>query len=285
MKKLLLFGVFLLFPSLVTAAGHVELRVAPDDVNLGGYYPSDTITIQIYATGFYEYYPYDTVGVVNIASITTDNGGTASEPNLHDALEYGLDLNAGTIVNSGGILIKNIVGHRELGSPGVYPFPAVLWECEFHIPDLPYSSIITIRLNRLVLTNAGDFTIDPPYTVSGPLEIQVVSACCPGDTDNDGDIDFDDFTEILELLISANYLRTGGIGEPNYLIYDGCVTTGFLWDNCLDIIDDEKIDLADFYKIMGDLGYANWIRTGGIGDPNYNIWPGHPLVGFLWPCN
>ncbi len=272
------------FCSSVMAAGHVELRIAPEDVNLGGYQASDTITIQIYATDFYTAYPNDSIGFMDIAAVLTDNGGTASEPNLHPKLATRDDVSPGTIVNSGGVLIEDIRGYMPYGDlVGVYPFPAVLWECEFHIPDAPLSSIITISLDGLSLKNLGYNDPVPAYTVGEPLEIQMV--CCPGDTDNDGDIDITDFYRILNDLSYANYLRTLGIGEPNYLIYEGCVTTGFLWDNCLDIIDDDKIDISDFYKVLNDLSYANYLRTLGIGEPNYLIYDGCATTGFLWPCN
>jgi len=175
MKSFLLLGIVLALCSSAMAAGHIELRIAPEDVNPGGYQASDTITIQIYATGFYTDYPSDTIGFMDIDSINTNNGGTASAPDLHDTLEAGFGISAGTVINSGGILIENIRGYKAaLDLVGVYPFPAVLWECEFHIPDLPYSSIITISLSGLSLTNVGNQTIVPSYTVSGPLEIHVV---------------------------------------------------------------------------------------------------------------
>lgn len=162
------------------AAGNVEVRVAPDDVKPGGYEHSDTITIQIYAVGFYENYPSDTIGFMDIASITTDNGGTASEPNLHPKLAVGFGADAGTIVNSGGVLIEDIRGYRAIVDlEGVTPFPAILHSFEFHIPDLPHSSIITIGMSGLELTNVGDFPIEPPFTVASPLEIHVISSSGP----------------------------------------------------------------------------------------------------------
>ena len=161
------------------AVGNVEFRVAPDDVKSGGYEHSDTITIQIYATGFYEDYPFDTIGYMDIAAIKTDNGGMASAPVLHPKLE-GLFFSAGTIVNSGGVLIEDIRGSITIGDfEGVTPFPAVLHSFEFHIPDLPHSSIITLGLDGLSLRNVGFFPIEPAFTVAGPLEIHVISTSGP----------------------------------------------------------------------------------------------------------
>ena len=172
MRSFLFLGIVLALSSSAMGAGYIELRVDPADAK-SGYEYSDTITIQIYATGFYTSYPGDTIGFMDISSINTSNGGTASAPSLHTKLSN-LIFSAGTIVNSGGVLIEDIHGNKGEDLAGVTPFPAVLWECEFHIPDLPYSSEITISLNGLSLKNVGNFTIDPAYTVSGPLEIHVV---------------------------------------------------------------------------------------------------------------
>jgi hypothetical protein len=157
---------------------------------------------------------------MDISAVKTDNGGTASAPLLHSKLAARAGVSPGTIVNSGGVLIEDIRGYMPfLDVVGVYPFPAVLWECEFHIPDVPASSIITISLSGLSLKNVGNFTIEPAYTVGEPLEIQMV--CCPGDTDNDGDIDIDDFSEIRGKLMMAQW-------------YD--------WDNELIITPDDPCD-------------------------------------------
>ena len=172
MKRLFV-AVLLLAVTSSAMAGLVELRVNPDDAR-ASYEHSDTITIELYATGFYENYPSDTIGFMDISALLTDKGGIASAPSLHSALAAGAGASPGIIVNSGGVLIENIIGNREVGSPGVYPFPAVLYSFEFHIPDLPYSTNITISFSGLVLMNAGNFTIVPAYTVSGPLEIHVV---------------------------------------------------------------------------------------------------------------
>ena len=175
MRSFLVLGIVLALSSSVMAAGNIELRIAPGDVNPSGYSYSDTITIQIYATGFYGNYPGDTIGFMDISSINTDNGGTASGPELHDTLELGTGISAGTIVNSGGVLIEDIRGYMPIGDlDGVTPFPAVFHSFEFHVPDLPYSSEITISLNGLSLKNVTFNTIEPVYTVSGPLEIHVV---------------------------------------------------------------------------------------------------------------
>ncbi len=227
----MLFGVVLAFCSSVMAAGHIELRIAPEDVNLAGYQASDTITIQLYATDFYTAYPNDTIGFMDIAAVLTDSNGTASSPSLHSSLAVGTagSSSPGDVINAGGVLIEDIRGYIIVGDlNGVYPFPAVLWECEFHIPDAPLSSIITISLDGLSLKTVGYQTIEPAYTVSGPLEIQM--ACCPGDTNNDGCYNLADYNRIKGDISYANYLHTGGdIIDPNYNIWPGNPTVGFLW--------------------------------------------------------
>ena len=177
MKKFLVLVVVLALSS-SAMAGLVELNIAEPQTE---YRPSDTITIQVYATEFYTDYPYDTIGFMDIASmqgVVTDYPEvtpTASNPSLNSALAVGTggSSSVGDIVNSGGILIQDIRGYIEQGDEtGVYPFPAVLYSFELHIPDLPYSTIITITMDGLVLNNLG--YNDPGYTAANTLEIHVV---------------------------------------------------------------------------------------------------------------
>ena len=274
------------FCSSVMAAGHVELRIAPEDVNLGGYQASDTITIQIYATGFYENYPWDTIGTMNIAAVLTDSNGTASAPSLHSALAYGTggSSSPGDVINAGGVLIEDIRGYIIIGDiVGVYPFPAVLWECEFHIPDAPLSSIITISLDGLSLKNLGSNDLVPAYTVGEPLEIHM--ACCPGDCEpvdvGDEDMDIYDYNKLRGQLRKA-YKATGA-----YYISptDPCEDIRVLWKPALDCepwgVGDVDVDIYDYNKLRGQLRKA-YKATGA-----YYISPTDPCeaVRALWPCN
>ena len=172
--KRLFAAVLLLAVTSSAVAGLVELRVSPDDAFL--YIASDTITIQLYATDFYTDYPYDTIGFMDIAAIKTDNGGTASNPSLNSALAVGTGgtSSVGDIVNSGDTLISDVRGYIEQDDlVGVYPFPAVLYEFEFHIPDIMWSTIITISLDGLSLKNLGYNDPVPYYTQSTLLEIHL----------------------------------------------------------------------------------------------------------------
>ena len=135
----------------------------------------------------------------------------------------------------------------------------------------------TTRL--LVYSNDAN---ESPY----PGGVYVVVTRCAGDTNNDGCYNKADYTRVGGDLNYANWLHTGGsLTDPNFNIWEGNATVGFLWDICCDINKDGVYNKDDYTRIGGDLNYANWLHTGGsLTDPNFNIWPGNPTVGFLWPC-
>lgn len=174
MKKFLVLVVVLALSS-SAMAGLVELRVNPDDALLP-FEASTTITIEVYATDFYtENFPSDSIGFMDIASMQSDVDAIASSPSLHSALAVGTmgSSSPGDVLNEEGILIQDIRGYIEQGDlVGVYPFPAVLYEFELHIPDVPYSTIITITMDGLVINNLG--YNDPGYTATNTLEIHVI---------------------------------------------------------------------------------------------------------------
>ena len=172
MKKFLVLGVVLALSS-SAMAGLVGLRVEPGDVETT-YYPSTTITIEVYASGFRTDFPYDTIGFMDIASMQTDNGGTASSPSLHTLLAAGVGISTGDIVNSGGILIEDIRGYIAQGELFGPTSPAVLYSFEFHVPDLPFSTIVTITMDGLVLKNVGYNDPVPGFTITDTLEIHVI---------------------------------------------------------------------------------------------------------------
>lgn len=179
MKKFLVLVVVLALSS-SAMAGLVELRIAvPQTI----YEPSDTITIQVYATEFSTDFPSDSIGFMDIASmqgVVTDYPDvtpTASNPSLNAKLAVGTmgSSSVGDIVNSAGILIQDIRGYIEQGDLEGVVFTegaAVLYEFELHIPDVPYSTIITITMNGLDLYNLG--YNDPGYTATNTLQIHVV---------------------------------------------------------------------------------------------------------------
>jgi len=212
---------------------------------------------------------------LTIGTATTNNGGTASNPQLHSKFSG----TPGTIVNSGGILIQNVDGIVTMGDFVGIPNGEVGWWFDYQVPDVPASTIIAIDLTGLVIRDAFGNTMSVTY--GGALEIHVTEPpCCPGDTDNDGDIDIDDYYRFLSDLSYALWLCI----PPDCDIYPGNPITGFLWDPCLDLESDGDIDIDDYYKILGDLSYAYYL-TGLNGPPVYLIAPGDPNTGFLWPCN
>jgi len=94
---------------------------------------------------------------------------------LNSALANGVGATPGQVVNAGGILIQDIRGSIELGDLEGVVFTegaAVLYQFQFHVPDLPYSTIITITMDGLALYNLG--YNDPGYTATNTLEIHVI---------------------------------------------------------------------------------------------------------------
>ena len=173
MKKFLVLGVVLALSS-STMAGLVGLEI---DVPQTYYSPSDTITINVVVSEFGTALPGDSIGFMDIASVQSDNGGTASSPTLNTALQPGVGVSTGDIVNSGGILIEDIRGYIEQGDLSGVDFgttnSAILYSFEFHIPDVPASTIITITLDGLAIYNLGYNDPVPGYTGPGALEIHV----------------------------------------------------------------------------------------------------------------
>ena len=174
MKKFLVLVVVLALSS-SAMAGLVELKIAGPQTE---YYPSETITIQVYATEFSTDFPSDSIGFMDIASMASDVDAIASNPSLNAALANGTipdSTSPGDVLNEEGTLIQDIRGYIEQGDLVGVVFTegaAVLYEFELHIPDVPYSTIITITMNGLDLYNLG--YNDPGYTATNTLEIHVI---------------------------------------------------------------------------------------------------------------
>jgi len=147
MKKLVSLLLILAITS-VASAFTVSYQVDPADAK-DDYVPSDIITINVVADA-------ECIGA-SLGATTTDNGGTADEP-LYLAPELSVLANPGTIVNEGGVLVEFVSGSAPFGSPGV-PAGSVIWSFEFHVPDVPPSTIITID-------DLTDMTHVPPYQTS-----------------------------------------------------------------------------------------------------------------------
>lgn len=176
MKKFLVLVVVLALSS-SAMAGLVELRVNPDDALLP-FEPSTTITIEVYATEFSTDFPSDSIGFMDIASMASDVDAIASNPSLNAALANGTipdSTSPGDVLNEEGTLIQDIRGYIEQGDLVGVVFTegaAVLYEFELHIPNVEYSTIITITMNGLDLYNLG--YNDPGYTATNTLEIHVI---------------------------------------------------------------------------------------------------------------
>ena len=174
MKKFLVLVVVLALSS-SAMAGLVELKIAGPQTE---YYPSETITIQVYATEFSTDFPSDSIGFMDIASMASDVDAIASNPSLNAALANGTipdSTSPGDVLNEEGTLIQDIRGYIEQGDLVGVVFTegaAVLYEFELHIPNVEYSTMITITMNGLDLYNLG--YNDPGYTATNTLEIHVI---------------------------------------------------------------------------------------------------------------
>ena len=133
MKKLLIM-LALLTMAVAANAASVGFQVDPQDV-ADSYLPSDIITINLVAD-------FD-VGSISL-SIGADGGSAEAVGTLHPGLAIGtVPYYAGTLYNDLGILIIGIGGGMATSEPAI-PAGEVLYSFEFHVPDVPPSTIITI---------------------------------------------------------------------------------------------------------------------------------------------
>ncbi len=218
--------------------------------------------------------------VINASGAVTNDGTPIAElSDLPSDTLPGLDSN-GVTTEMGSLYEAGVVsGPAQTGTLG-----------KLILSKVPCNMTIRANVSRagIVLEN-GESSEDsgPPFTTNLPQVVAIAGlgcAWCAGDTNNDGCYNLADYNKMKGDISYANYLWTGGTGDPNYNIWEGNATVGFLWDICCDINKDGVYNLADYNKVKGDISYANYLWTGGTGDPNYNIWPGNATVGFLWPC-
>jgi hypothetical protein len=161
MKKLI--GAFLVLAMASVAwAGTVWFEIDPADIK-DSYNPSDVIRINLVAD-----FDVCTVGIGEIAS----NGG--SVPNIIGFNPKFTPVGPpGIPINNGGTLIEYIAGSVAMGQPGA-PAGEWLYAFEFHVPDVPASTMITID-------DVTDYTAAPPkYTsINSPDWTVMVSDVVP----------------------------------------------------------------------------------------------------------
>jgi len=130
MKKLLI-TLVLLTMAVAANAGNVGFQVAAGDAK-DSYLPSDIITIEIFSL-------IDTFGITMDAIGDGGAGGVASAPLVLNAAYTSFPL-VGDITNTGGTLIEGVLGATAVGLPAT----GVLYSFEYHVPDVPPSTIIEI---------------------------------------------------------------------------------------------------------------------------------------------
>ena len=152
MKKLLILIAVLVF-STATMAGTVSVLVQPP----GPYAPSDIVTVTIVGVGYPS--PNDDppgtaqtrIAKMEIDSLTGTHLGAEAVGTLHPALSVGI-VDPGTLVNVVPDLITGILGASQLGGAMVND-GEVLYTYEFHVPQVPASTIITLGIDGIVLKN------------------------------------------------------------------------------------------------------------------------------------
>jgi hypothetical protein len=154
MKKLLIL-VLVLGMTQLCGAIEVEMQAVPNKMH---YNPSEDITIQVVADFG--------VGMLGIDYVY--GPPIASAPVLN-ALFTQSPLFPGTVVNSGGILIKTIAG-------GIADYPEiepgqVLWQFTYHVPNVPASTYITISASGVAIGSLDYMTY---VETIEPITIHVV---------------------------------------------------------------------------------------------------------------
>jgi hypothetical protein len=129
MKKLMILTLVMLMASMATATISLEVDVADEK---DSYVYSDVITINLVTDD-------DVVGVL-IDAIKDDAGGTAQEPQVFNTA-FGSTI-PGTL-NVNGLLVEYM--SANVTSVPTVPATGVLYSFEYHVPDVPHSTIITIE--------------------------------------------------------------------------------------------------------------------------------------------
>jgi len=156
MKKLLVLVLVLAMASL-SMAGIATLRVAANDLR-NDYMPSDIITLELVANF--------SAGSMGFNKLQQDSGveGGASEPMLNSLWDGSL-LNPGQIKNTGTDLMWAMTASLGLTSQDL-PAGTVLWHFEYHIPDVPASTMIHFTFVAPSV-DSGDF-MDGAASIVGP---------------------------------------------------------------------------------------------------------------------
>ncbi|MHC4648846.1 MAG: PEP-CTERM sorting domain-containing protein [Planctomycetota bacterium] len=147
MKKFLSLILVLAIAS-VASAEVAWFEVDAADVKVS-YVGSDIITINLVADFI--------VGSVS-TNIGADGGAAEAVGLLHPDLRILTPFSDGTLVNADGLLITGIGGGTPVGQPGVNA-GEILYSFEFHFPELPVGSYITID-------DVTDYSASPPLSTA-----------------------------------------------------------------------------------------------------------------------
>jgi hypothetical protein len=148
MKKLLVLALVMAMASAVSAQEvPVWFEVDPADPTLyeGGYASSQIITINIIANFDLASFSLDVAsnfGTVEGTGIEVPTGSGHDAGTINPLLEVLPD--AGLVVNSGGTLLTGAKGAIFTIEDPLLPAYTVIYSFEFHVPDLPESTLIVI---------------------------------------------------------------------------------------------------------------------------------------------
>ncbi|MHC4076082.1 MAG: PEP-CTERM sorting domain-containing protein [Planctomycetota bacterium] len=148
MKKLLVLALVMAMASAVSAQEvSVWFEVDPTEPTMheGGYKPSQIITINVIADfdlGSFSLSVASDFGAVVGTGIEVPTGSGHDAGTVNPLLDVFPD--AGLVVNSGGILLTGAKGAIWTIEDPLLPAYEIIYSFEFHIPDLPESTLIII---------------------------------------------------------------------------------------------------------------------------------------------
>ena len=167
MKKFLILGLVLAIAS-YAAAATVSLVVDQEDAKTS-YEESDIITINLIGSGFTAGMPD---GFCSLTINAIMGPGIASGQTVSDAYLPQMQQD-GTAVNNGTTLISGpITGTAAMGDYVGVPNGQAAYTFEYHVPDVPDSTIITLYIDGI--TVGGSFGAPVTLTAVNPLELHVM---------------------------------------------------------------------------------------------------------------
>jgi hypothetical protein len=214
-------------------------------------------------------------------SISLDSGATIASIDEESAAYWvnpeNIVITGGVVTDEGSAVVAGGTGQASMVvEMGSLHYPADVNSVNApaltgYLVKFTASAACTVTVDADASRSAGGSTGVVDYAAASkdaglPTTCDLVDGgCCGGDTENDGDIDLDDYNAMkgklfLYNLINGTYTIPGAAAE-----YDAC----YDWEN------DNDIDLDDYNAMKGALFLENLFNG------EYIITPGDSG----WPCN